>query len=75
MTFRAGSALRSLIECLGELLILDSGVGLFAGLPVDGLVVAAAVHGVDLAVLVGVGQGPCDVIIGCLLYTSPSPRD
>ena len=64
MAVRAGSALRSLLECLGKLLVLDGGVGLFAGLPVDGLVVAAAVHGVDLAVLVGVGQGPCDVVVG-----------
>ena len=53
-------ALRSLLVCLGKLLVLDGGVGFLGSLPVDGLVVAAAVHGVDLAVLVGVGQGPCD---------------
>ena len=38
------------VECLGELLVLGRGVGVLAGLPVDVLVVAGAVHGVDLGV-------------------------
>ena len=55
-------ALRSLIVSLGKGLVLDGGVSLFAGLPVDGLVVARTIHGVDLAVLVGVGQAPGHVV-------------
>ena len=61
---QGSSALRRQIKCLGELLVLHGGVGFLAGLPVDSLVVAGAVHGVDLAVLVGVGQAPGHVVDG-----------
>ena len=32
-------------------------------------------HNVASQVAADLAQWPCDVIISCLLYTSPSPRD
>ena len=51
------------VESLGKFLVLSGGVGVLAGLPVDVLEVAGAEHGVDLGVLVDVGQAPADIVV------------
>ena len=55
------------VESLGKFLVLSGGVGVLAGLPVDVLEVAGAEHGVDLGVLVDVGQAPADIVVAATM--------